>query len=172
MAGGILLEGDGAEAAGLDGIAGVVEVDRVDLPGAERLREVDEDGAGIALVLEQRGAEQDFVDVERGLQVELDARAVLQHLEADGVLAADELFLRVDADVEMVEEQIVVGAIGSVGAAQEIGVRRRRFGWWRRTGGWRCLRGNRRGTEDQQKENGASSQVEGPFEHGATLSRF
>ena len=75
---GSLPEGDAAEAAGLHGIAGVVEVDAVGAAGAEGFGEVDEDGAGIALVLEGGVAEEDLVDVERGVQVELDARAVLR----------------------------------------------------------------------------------------------
>jgi len=43
--------------------------------------------------------------------------------EADGVLAADELLFRLDADVEIIEEQIVVGAIPAVPAAQDVGMR-------------------------------------------------
>ncbi len=54
------------------------------------------------------------------MQIELDARAVLEHLEADGVLAADEFLFGIDANVEMVEEQIVVGAVGTVRAAQDV----------------------------------------------------
>ena len=46
---------------------------------------------------------------------------VLQHPEADGVLAANRLLLGIDADVEVVEEQIVVGAVGTPGAAQDVG---------------------------------------------------
>ncbi len=38
------------------------------------------------------------------MQVELDARAVLQSLEADGVLSVEELFLGIDADIEAVAE--------------------------------------------------------------------
>ncbi len=56
------------------------------------------------------------------MQVELNARAVLEHLEADGDLSADELLLRVDADIQMIEEQIVVGAIRAVLAAQDVGM--------------------------------------------------
>ena len=65
------------------------------------------------------------------MQVELDARVVLEHLEADGVLAAEEFLLRVDANIEVVEEQIVIGAIGSVLAAQDIGVGGDADGWRR-----------------------------------------
>ena len=75
-----------AETAGLHRIAGVVEIDAVSLAGAERFGEVHEDGAGIALVLERDRAQEDLVDVQGGMQVELDAGGVLQHFEADGVL--------------------------------------------------------------------------------------
>ena len=73
-------------------------------------------------------AEQDLVDVEVGVEIELNARVVLQHLEADRVLAADRLLLRIDADVEVVVQQIVVGAISAVFAAQDVGARRRFLG--------------------------------------------
>jgi hypothetical protein len=54
------------------------------------------------------------------VQIELDAPAVLQHLEADGVLPLEELLLRIDANIEVVKQQIVIGAIGSVGTAQNV----------------------------------------------------
>ena len=66
MAGRILAEGDAAEAAYLRRIAGVVEVNRVFLSGAQRFREVDEDGAGIALVFQRSRAEKNFVDFSAG----------------------------------------------------------------------------------------------------------
>ncbi len=56
-------------------------------------------------------AEQDLVDLQVGVEVELDAGVVLEHLEADRVLAADALLVRIDADVEVVGQQVVVGAI-------------------------------------------------------------
>ena len=49
----------------------------------------------------------------------------LQHLEADRVLAADRLLLRIDADVEVVVEQVVVRAVAAVFAAQDVRARRR-----------------------------------------------
>ena len=68
--------------------------------------------------------EHDLVDVQVGVQIELNARVVLQHPEADAVLAGDELLLGIDADVEVIGEQIVVGAIPPVFAAQDVGARR------------------------------------------------
>ena len=62
---------------------------------------------------------------EIGVEIELDARVVLQHPEADRVLAADELFLRIDAHIEVVGEQVIVRAIAAVLAAQDIGARDR-----------------------------------------------
>ena len=52
MAGRVFAEGDSAKAAGLDGMARIVEVDGVLAPCSQRLRKVDEDRSGIALVLE------------------------------------------------------------------------------------------------------------------------
>jgi len=37
-----------------------------------------------------------------------------QHPEADGVPAAQELLRRIDADVEVIGEQVVVGAVAAV----------------------------------------------------------
>ncbi len=54
------------------------------------------------------------------MQIELDAPAVLQHPEADGVLPLKELLFRIDANIEVVKQQIVIGAIGSIGAAQNV----------------------------------------------------
>ena len=104
----------------------------------QRLGKVDEDGVELALVLQRRRAEQDLVDVQVGVQIELDARVVLQHLEANRVLAAEELLLRIDADVEVVGEQVVVGAIAPVLAAQDVRARRRRWLRSRRLPGRRC----------------------------------
>ena len=124
MTGGILPESDAAEPRRLDRIPGVVEVDRVHASGAQRLREVHEHGSKLARVFQRDALEEDLIDLQRGVQIELDPRAVLEHPEPDGVLPADELLLRVDAHVEMVREQIVIGAIRSVLAAQNIGPRR------------------------------------------------
>ena len=113
----IFAKREAAESACFEGIPGVVEIDRVDPAGVEGLREINEDGAEFALVLQLCRAKEDLVDVERLLEVELDARVVLEHLEADSVLPADEFLVGVDADIEMVEEQIVVGAIWAVRSA-------------------------------------------------------
>ena len=78
-----------------------------------------------------------------------------EHLEADRVRSADELLVGIDAEIEVVEEQIVVGAIRSIGAAQQIGVgwllsRGRRCRWC----SWlRRLRGKRDRSTRQQNKN-------------------
>ena len=120
MAGWIVAEGEASESARLQWRAGVIEINRVHAACSQRLRKIHEDGPRITLVLKRYGAQENFVDLERLGQVELDARAVLEHLEPDGVFAADELLFRIYADVEMVEEQIIVGAIGPISAAQNI----------------------------------------------------
>ncbi len=56
------------------------------------------------------------------MQIELDAGVVFEHLETDRVLPADEFLLGIDTNVQVVREQIIVGAVRPVGAAEEIGV--------------------------------------------------
>ena len=70
----------------------------------------------------------------------MDARGVAEHFEADGIFTADEFLFGIDADVQMVGEKIIIGAIGAVFAAKEIGARGRcrRLGWGR---GGALLRG-------------------------------
>ena len=101
------------------------------MAGVQGLRKINKHRAGVARVFEQRGfgsrpgfrREENLVDTQLFGQVDLDARAVFQHAEADGVLAADELLVGIDANVKVVVEQVVVGAEGSVCAAQHIGAR-------------------------------------------------
>ena len=76
------------------------------------LWEVDEDCASVAPVVEPASVEKYLVDFEGGMQIELNAFAVAKHSEADRVLALKKFFVRVDTDIQMVEEQIVVGAMG------------------------------------------------------------
>ena len=101
---------------------------------AQRLREVHEYGAQFTFVLERGRAKQNLVDPETGRQVELNPRVVFEHPEADGVLPANELPHRIEADVEMIEEQIVVRTVAAVLPTQD--VRTRRLGRSRNSG-WR-----------------------------------
>ena len=119
--------------------AGVVKVDRVRRgPAFSVFGKVDEDGAELALVFEFGCAEQNLVDCRAlAYEIELDALVVLEHLEADRVLAADHFLLGIDADVEMVVEQIVVRAVPAILAAQN--VRARRLMCAIRAGRWSCL---------------------------------
>jgi hypothetical protein len=55
------------------------------------------------------------------VQIELDAPAILKHPEADGVLSLEKLVLRINTDVEVIKQQIVICAIGSVCPAQMVG---------------------------------------------------
>ena len=58
------------------------------------------------------------------MQIQLDAPAVPEHPETDGVFALKELLLRVDANIQVVKQQVVIGPIGPIGAAQDIAPRR------------------------------------------------
>jgi hypothetical protein len=81
------------------------------------------DRAQFARVFQFGRPVQDFVHVEVGKQVELDARVVLEHAEPNRVLAADEFLVRVYADVEVIGEQIVIRPPRAVFTAQEVGAR-------------------------------------------------
>ena len=138
-------------------------------PRVQRLRKIDEDGAVIARVLEWRRAKKNFIDVQRVGEIDLDAVAIDQHAEADGVFPADELLFRVDANVEMVIEEVVVGAKRAVGAAQHIVARRDGRGYVFRRGrplGRRRL-GNRftggllRASESRPRESRAKNKKNG-----------
>lgn len=56
-----------------------------------------------------------------GVQIELDAPAILEHSEADGVLSLEKLLLRINTYVEVVIQQIIVGSIRSIPPAQKVG---------------------------------------------------
>jgi hypothetical protein len=63
----------------------------------------------------------DRIDVESVVEVQLDAIVIIQHLEANLGVTLQELLIGIDADVKMVIEKIVVGAIPSVLAAKDLG---------------------------------------------------
>jgi hypothetical protein len=128
MAGGIFAEGEGAEPAYLHRVAGVIKVDGVRAAGLKGLRKIDEHRSCFTLVLKRGRTQEYLVDLERRVQIELDAPAVFQHPEADAVLALEKLPFRVDADIEVVKEQVVVGAVRPVATAQNVGPRRRAGG--------------------------------------------
>ncbi len=134
LAGRIGPECQGAKPALFARLAGVVKLDRVGAAAAERLREIDVDRVVIALVLQRLRAHHDLLDGVVRKQLQLDARVVLEHLEADGVLAGDPLLLGIDPDVEVVVQQVVVGAVAAVLAAQDVRARRRAQRGRRRAG--------------------------------------
>src|SRR5215813_11851554 len=70
--------------------------------------------------MQSSGIEQNFVDVQSLGKIELNASVLLQHLDANRILTADKFLFRVDPDVEVVGEQIVVSAIRPIGAAQKV----------------------------------------------------
>ena len=62
--------------------------------------------------------------MQRGVQIQLDAAAVSEHPEADRVLALKKLLLWIDTNIEVVKEQVVVGAIGPIRTPQDVAPRR------------------------------------------------
>ena len=68
--------------------------------------------------------EEDPVNLEVGEQIDLHPRVVVEHPEADRVPAADELPIGIDANVEVVGQEVVVGAVAAVLASQNVGAGR------------------------------------------------
>ena len=162
-----------AEASLLARHARVVELDRIRAPGPQRLGKVHPDRVEFAIVFQRRRAEEDLLDGEVGVEVELDPRVVLEHLEANRVHAADRLLFRIDPDVEVVGEEVVVRAVAPVLAAQDVRARRRPLGGRlgrgrlrigdRRRGGLRQQRGAER--EDEEELVYRVSEHDAPQEH-------
>src|SRR5581483_762710 len=84
------------------------------------LGKINKHSTRIALIMQSCCAKKNFVDFKSVIQVELDSRVVLQHLEADRVLACDELLRRIDSYIEVIKKHIVVCAISSVSSAQNV----------------------------------------------------
>jgi hypothetical protein len=174
VAQGVLLEADAAAQtpasaavpAEFQRIPRVEEIDRVHVALCERQREIDEHGAELAFVLQRGRAEEDFVDVEARVQIDLNARGLFQHAEADRVLPADELLRWIDANIEMVVEQVVVGAVRSVGTEEDVRLRRytrplrmscRRL--FRRAGRRRLRSGLRRHRQRDAQQSGKGGEL-------------
>ena len=87
-------------------MARVVEVNGVDAARLQGLGEVDEDGSFLTLVLEPDCPQKDLVDMQCAMQIELDPSAVLEHPEANCVLALQELFVRVDPHIEVWKPEV------------------------------------------------------------------
>jgi hypothetical protein len=92
------------------------------------------------------------------MQVKLNPRVVLEHLEANRILPADEFLLGIDADIQMIEKQIVVGPILTVRAAQDVSTRRpdRNLRRLRRRCLLRTRGGNRRRSLRRRAERGGA----------------
>ena len=86
-----------------------------------------------------RGLEQMYLNRD---QIQLNSLSVLQHLEADQILSTEILLLRIDAHVEVVIKQVVVGAIRAIGSAKNIAFGHR----------LRSLRGKRRRRKDREND--------------------
>ena len=104
------------------GLAPVGDGQAVAIPRAERLGERDEDRVLLAAV---RGGpvvvvERDPLDLHVGEEVDLEDLAVGDHVEDDGVAAADRACVGVDPHVEVVRDHVVAGALGAEGAAEDL----------------------------------------------------
>ena len=137
---------------------------------------VDEDGAFLARVLERRAGKQNAIDGQGLMQIDLDAVVVGQHAEADRVLAAEEFLVGVEADVEVVVQQVVVGAVAAVFATEELGAGRRRLlsrlldGRSRRGRHW-IRRGGARGESRRESKRRGDACGQGEIRHGLARGR-
>src|SRR5690242_1326071 len=94
------------------------------------------------------------------MQVELDSGIVVEHLEPDGVGTAQEFLVGLHLDVEMVIEQVIVGAIAAIFAAEDVGPIR---------GGLRGLAGGHGGTESKESEGSHGIQDNSAAGHTGTV---
>ena len=84
------------------------------------VRKIDEHCTEIAFVFERGSAQKNLVHIETRVQVDLNARVGFQHVETKRVFPADELPFRINANIEMVVEQIVVCPVRSVGSQKNV----------------------------------------------------
>src|SRR6185437_11213064 len=161
----VFVENKSAEPSFRQRTSRVVEIDRVGLPGPQRLRKIHEHRSRVALILQRRLAKKDLVNLERVVEVKLNARPILQHLEANRILAADRLCVRINTNIQVVIQQIVIGSIRPISAAQYIGPGRQiRLSGARHS----SLRGSRQDGDKKQESDGWNV-----LEHDVTsLSRF
>jgi hypothetical protein len=64
-----------------------------------------------------------LIDLQVVIEVELNARVILEHLEANRILAADELLFRIDANVQIDKKADRCSRDSAVFAAEDVGVR-------------------------------------------------
>src|ERR1700729_1588846 len=87
------------------------------------LRGVAKHRGALALILQYRAAQRNLVDPRWLFEFGSNARPILQHLEANRIRSIYVFLVRIDAEIEVIKEQIIIGAIGSVRTNQEIGRR-------------------------------------------------
>src|SRR5262245_47837497 len=97
-----------------------MEVNRIRFTLLQGLGEVDIDRIGLALVFQFCVAQQDLLNLKDIAEIDLNPRTVLQHLELDRILAGNRFLLWIDSDIEVVVEQVVVGALRAIAAAELI----------------------------------------------------
>ena len=94
----------------------------------------------------------------------MNPRVVLEHLEANRVLAGDEFLQRVDANVEVIKKQIVVGPITPVLSAQNVCV----GGWLRR----RLGLGQRKDRDGRERDEQYDESVNNLLKHSRYSTRL
>src|SRR5262249_49924199 len=123
----VFTKGEAAEPAGSLRCAGVIEIDCIDMAGFQGFGEIYQDGSGVPRIFQDgwMGAlesrifapgtgdgsfwlKNNFVNLQVLVEIQLDARVILQHAKANRILAADEFLFRIDANIQVIEKQVVV----------------------------------------------------------------
>jgi hypothetical protein len=100
----------------------VIELESVDTASPQRLGKVDIHRPSRRALEPQRPTlavrlvQQYFFYLKCRHEIELNPGAVFEHLELDGILAAEELRIGVDPYIQVVIEYVVVGPIKAIAA--------------------------------------------------------
>ena len=123
--GGVFAEADAAKPPGFLRRTGVMKLNGLHGAFLQWRGKIHKDRPQFARVFQFGRARQNFVYVQVGKQVQLNARVFLQHFEADRIFAADRLLFGINTDVQVIRKQIVVGTPRAVFPAQNVRARRR-----------------------------------------------
>ncbi len=105
-----------------------MEFDRVRASLGECRGEVQPHGVELSIESQSLPAEENLVDLQLGVEIELDPGVISEHAETYRVLSADDMTLGIHADVQVIGDQIVVGTVAPVLAPQNVRPRGRSLG--------------------------------------------
>ncbi|MBV6504871.1 MAG: hypothetical protein ILNGONEN_00426 [Syntrophorhabdaceae bacterium] len=123
----VLLERNAAETPGFLRMPGIMKIDAVSLAGFQPFGKIDKHGVELACVLQRLAVEQNAVDLHVVKQIDLNALIIREHFKPDRVESGKIFLCYAQAHVEIIKQQIIVGAIWPVAAAQRIPAIERQF---------------------------------------------